>query len=75
MSSITNLAADGSSNSVVDADDYDVWKANFANHSGAVLRANVSVPEPPTLVLLTFAAAGACGIAGLHRKYHQLINE
>jgi hypothetical protein len=37
MSSITNLAADGSSHSVVDVDDYDVWKANFANHSGAVL--------------------------------------
>jgi hypothetical protein len=55
------LAADGNGDSVVDADDYGVWKSHFGNMapgSGSATSANSAVPEPATLVLLTFAAAG-----------------
>jgi hypothetical protein len=54
------LAADGNNNGMIDTGDYDVWKSNFGNHSGSAAGANAAVPEPATLVLLTFAAAGWC---------------
>jgi hypothetical protein len=45
--------------------DYDVWRAHFGQSapgtgSGLGVSANVAVPEPATLELLMFAAAGSC---------------
>ena len=42
--------------------DYNVWRAHFGQTagSGAGATANGAVPEPATLVLLTFAASGWC---------------
>ena len=62
LGSTTNLAADGNGNGIVDAADYDVWKTNFGAHagSGAGAEANAAVPEPSTMVLMLFAAAGWC---------------
>jgi hypothetical protein len=37
--------------------DYDVWKANFGNHSGSGASANSAVPEPSTVVVVV------CGLA------------
>jgi hypothetical protein len=58
----TGLAADGNGNNQIDAGDFDVWRANFGQTagSGAGATANAAVPEPSTLLLLTFAAAGWC---------------
>lgn len=52
LGSTTNLANDGNGNGAMDAGDYDVWKANFGNHSGSGARANAAVPEPATLLML-----------------------
>ena len=38
---------------------YDLWKANYGTTAGGA-GARVSVPEPSSLVLLMFAAAGLC---------------
>jgi hypothetical protein len=40
--------------------DYNLWRSNFGrtSGSGAGTTANATVPEPATLVLLMFAAAG-----------------
>ena len=38
--------------------DYNAWKTSFGNHSGSGASANAAVPEPPTFLLLMFAAAG-----------------
>jgi hypothetical protein len=54
-----------------DATDYDVWRAHFGQPpgNGAAVNANAAVPEPTTLVLLMFAAAGCVSVdAGPHRK-------
>ncbi len=42
--------------------DYDVWRAHFGQTAGSGLgtNTNATVPEPTTLVLLMFAAAGWC---------------
>jgi hypothetical protein len=42
--------------------DYDTWRSHFGQHagSGSGASANFTVPEPATLVLLMFAAAGWC---------------
>jgi hypothetical protein len=42
--------------------DYDVWKVNFGAHAGGGAGASVNgaVPEPSTVLLLMFAAAGWC---------------
>ena len=42
--------------------DYNVWRTNFQQTagSGSVASTNAAVPEPTTLVLLMFAAAGWC---------------
>ncbi len=42
--------------------DYDVWRSHFGQTagSGAGASSNATVPEPATLVLLMFAAAGWC---------------
>jgi hypothetical protein len=42
--------------------DYDVWRTHFGQTtgSGAGISTNAAVPEPATLVLLIFAAAGSC---------------
>jgi hypothetical protein len=61
--STTNLAADGNGNRVIDAGDYVVWRDHLgqAGGSGANATANsAAVPEPSTLVMLIFAAAGWC---------------
>jgi hypothetical protein len=52
LGSTTNLANDGNGNGVMDAGDYDVWKANFGNHSGSGASANAAIPEPATLWML-----------------------
>lgn len=61
------LAADGDRDNQIDADDYDVWKSQFgqvAPGAGAGASVNVAAPEPATLALLMFAAAGWCGRRG-----------
>jgi hypothetical protein len=42
--------------------DYNTWRAHFGQTvgSGSGASANAAVPEPTTLVLLTFAAVGWC---------------
>jgi hypothetical protein len=42
--------------------DYDVWRAHFGQTggSGAGANANAAVPEPATLIMLTFLVAGWC---------------
>jgi hypothetical protein len=42
--------------------DYNVWRANFGHTagSGSGATASSAVPEPTTLVLLTFAVVGGC---------------
>jgi T5SS/PEP-CTERM-associated repeat protein len=55
----------------VNAADYTAWRSRFGNPSsgsGAGTTANTAVPEPSTLVLLMFAAAGAC--IRRHRAVH-----
>ena len=56
------LAADGNGNGTIDAGDYDVWKLHFGQTAGvgSGASANAGVPEPATLVLFMFAAAGRC---------------
>jgi hypothetical protein len=46
----------------VNASDYDVWRAHFGQTagSGSGASTNTGVPEPATLVLLRFVAAGLC---------------
>jgi hypothetical protein len=57
------LAADGDGNGLIDAADYDLWRANFgrtaANASGATGSASASpaVPEPASAMLLFVASA------------------
>ena len=66
------LNADGNRNGIVDAGDYEVWRANFGQSAGG---AGVSttplvsfgVPEPATSLLLTIV----CAIAGLMRISRQ----
>ena len=43
-------------------DYYDLWQTHFGEPagSGSGASANTTVPEPTTLVLLMFAAAGWC---------------
>jgi hypothetical protein len=42
--------------------DYNIWRAHFGQTSGggAGASVNAAVPEPATLLLLMFAAAGWC---------------
>jgi hypothetical protein len=61
----TGLAADGNGDGTINSGDYDLWRANFGAiaGSGAGFSATGSasaVPEPSTLMLLMFAAAGWC---------------
>lgn len=58
LGSTTNLAADGSLNGTVDADDLAIWKANFGRTWPAAVSAVAAVPEPSTaaLALVAFAA-------------------
>jgi PEP-CTERM motif len=39
-------------------DDYNTWRANFGATAGSGSSSNATVPEPASLVLLMFAAAG-----------------
>ncbi len=54
--------ADGDLDSLVSQADYDVWRAHFGQtvSAGSSASANAAVPEPTTLALLIFAAAGWC---------------
>jgi T5SS/PEP-CTERM-associated repeat protein len=54
------LAADGNSDNVIDDGDYHVWRAQFGQSAGSDSLTSVTVPEPSTLMLLMFAAAGCC---------------
>jgi glycosyl hydrolase family 99 len=59
--STTNLAADGNGNRVIDAGDYTVWRNHFGQTVGSSADAtanSAAVPEPSTLVMLIFVAAG-----------------
>jgi glycoprotein endo-alpha-1,2-mannosidase len=61
--STTNLVADGNGNRVIDAADYTVWRDHFGQAVGSGADAtgsSAAVPEPSTLVMLIFAAAGWC---------------
>ena len=40
--------------------DYNIWKANFGNHSGASASANAVVPEPATLWMLLAGILTIC---------------
>ena len=74
--STTNLAADGNGNRVIDAGDYTVWRDHFGQTAGSGVGASVigAVPEPASLVLLMFAAAGwSFWRRPPHRKYQKLI--
>ena len=71
---VSGLAGDYNQNGAVDAADYVVWRKNrrhaswlqhLAHHhfgqisgSGAGASSNAAVPEPATLVMMAFAAAG-----------------
>lgn len=57
-----NLAADGNRDGAIDQLDYNVWRTHFGQGTGSGVgaSANAAVPEPATLVLLTFAVAGWC---------------
>jgi PEP-CTERM motif len=55
----TTLPNDATPGSVV-AGDYQVWRAHFGAPPGAGATFAANVPEPTTLVLLTFASAGWC---------------
>jgi hypothetical protein len=58
----TTLPNDTTPGSVTQGD-YDIWKSNFGNHSGSGGGANAgsaAVPEPSTVLLLMFVAAGWC---------------
>ena len=86
---ITGLAGDYNRDGNVDAADYVVWRKTdgsaagyntWRTHfgqtggSGSGASANAAVPEPTTLVLLMFVAAGWCfSRCGPHRKFQQLI--
>ena len=59
--------ADGDGDGMVDPDDYGVWRAHFGNPvpgagsgAGGPSPSQAAVPEPATMVLLMFAAAGWC---------------
>ena len=56
------LAADGNGNGQIDTGDLAVWRAHFGQTagSGAGTNVNASVPEPATLMLLTFGVASWC---------------
>jgi poly(3-hydroxybutyrate) depolymerase len=57
---------------------YDTWRAHFGQPagSGSGIIANAVVPEPATLMLLMFAAAGWClRRGGTHRKFQKLVND
>jgi gluconolactonase len=62
LGTTANLSADGNGSHVIDATDYDVWRAHFGQSivSGSANNVNAAVPEPATLVLMMFAAAGWC---------------
>jgi len=54
LGSMSNLAADGNGNGVVDAPDLDLWKMNFGAGAGAASTA--AVPEPAALGAMLVAA-------------------
>ena len=75
LAAVPGFPGDFNGNGVVDAADYVVWRKNYGTPaaydtwrahfgqtagSGAGANANATIPEPATLVLLTFAAAGWC---------------
>ena len=91
LTALAAIPGDFNNNGVVDAADYVVWRKTdgtpagynaWRTHFGQppaaarfAYRVNAAVPEPSTLVLLMFAAAGGVsGDAGPHRKSQQLIN-
>ena len=65
--STTNLAADGNGDNRVDAADYTVWRDHVGQSAGGASFANGAVPEPASLVLLTFVA-----VAGLSLRRTQV---
>jgi gluconolactonase len=62
LGTAANLSADGNGNRIIDATDYDVWRAHFGQSvgSGSANNVNATVPEPATILLMVFAAAGWC---------------
>ena len=60
--SSSGSGADGDGDGTIDTGDFDIWRAHFGQTagSGAGAMANAAVPEPATVLLLMFAAAGSC---------------
>jgi len=58
----TTILPNDPSPGMVTLDDYDTWKTHFGEiaGSGSGESADFAVPEPATLLLLTFAAASGC---------------
>jgi hypothetical protein len=58
----TNTLPNDPIGGTIGAAQYDQWRAHFGQPagSGSDVGANASVPEPATLTLLMFAAAGSC---------------
>jgi hypothetical protein len=59
---VTDYVAWRSLGTTYTQNDYNAWRAHFGQTagSGSGTSANATVPEPATLVLLMFAAAGWC---------------
>jgi hypothetical protein len=66
--STTNLAADGSLNGAVDADDLAIWKANFGR-TWPVPSAVASLPEPAAASLLAWIIPAARLVSPAKNKW------
>jgi hypothetical protein len=82
LTAVPGSPGDFNNNGIVDAADYLIWRKNFGTQTsydtwrahfgqtapgnGTGASANAAVPEPTTLVLLMFVAAGWCLQRGRH---------
>ena len=62
----TNLLANDAIGGTIGSAQYNQWRAHFSESAGSAsgISTNAVVPEPATLVLLMFAAAGWCLLRG-----------
>ncbi len=69
-----NLPADGDGDNTITQNDYNIWRANFGNHSGSgsAAVANSAVPEPPSLILIVTGVlmlSSRCGCLGGNSRF------